>query len=192
MFLGVYKIKNKQICENLILLHQWSNDKKPGILGDEHGNLREDKSKKHSTDVSFNPTNETFKEQPILLNFLKDNLQPCLDKYVKKYPYANYYGKFGVTTPFNIQHYAPCQGYHAWHTERASNRLIENDRHLAWMMFLNDVKDGGQTEFFHQKKKITAERGKLLIWPCDWTFTHRGIVSNTEHKYIITGWFNFY
>jgi len=31
-----------------------------------------------------------------------------------------------------------------------------------------------------------------LIWPTDWTFTHRGVPSLTEEKYIVTGWFNFY
>ena len=30
-----------------------------------------------------------------------------------------------------------------------------------------------------------------VIWPVDWTYTHRGIVSPTETKYIATGWFNY-
>jgi len=30
--------------------------------------------------------------------------------------------------------------------------------------------------------------GKVIIFPADWTFTHRGIVSKTQTKYIITGW----
>ena len=30
--------------------------------------------------------------------------------------------------------------------------------------------------------------GKIVCWPCDWTHTHRGIISDTETKYIMTGW----
>ena len=59
------------------------------------------------------------------------------------------------------------------------------------MMYLNDVTDNGETEFLHQNLKIIPEKGKLVIWPSDWTHTHRGITSTTQEKYIITGWFNF-
>ena len=60
------------------------------------------------------------------------------------------------------------------------------------MTYLNDVRDGGETEFFHQNLRVAARRGLTLIWPADWTHTHRGIVSPTEEKIIVTGWFSFY
>ena len=63
-------------------------------------------------------------------------------------------------------------------------------RHLVFMTYLNDVKDDGQTEFYYQRLKIKPEKGLTLIWPADWTFTHRGIASNSEDKYIVTGWLN--
>jgi hypothetical protein len=56
---------------------------------------------------------------------------------------------------------------------------------------LNDVHDAGETEFLLQKVKAKPTKGLSLIWPSDWTHTHRGIVSPTEEKYIITGWFDF-
>jgi hypothetical protein len=59
------------------------------------------------------------------------------------------------------------------------------------MTYLNDVTDAGETEFFYQKIKMKPEKGLTLIWPADWTFTHRGIASPTQEKTIITGWFNF-
>ena len=40
-----------------------------------------------------------------------------------------------------------------------------------------------------QKLKTEAECGLTLIWPSDWTYTHRGVVSNSHTKYIITGWY---
>ena len=57
------------------------------------------------------------------------------------------------------------------------------------MTYLNNVTDKGETEFLHQKLKIKPEIGKTLIWPTDFTHTHRGIPSPTQEKYIVTGWF---
>ena len=64
-------------------------------------------------------------------------------------------------------------------------------RILAWMIYLNDVTDGGHTAFPTQNKKFQPRRGDVLIWPAYFTHPHRGIVSKTQTKYIITGWYNF-
>jgi hypothetical protein len=58
------------------------------------------------------------------------------------------------------------------------------------MTYLNDVNDGG-TEFLYQKITSPAKKGLTLIWPADWTHTHRGQISKTKEKSIITGWFNY-
>jgi hypothetical protein len=59
------------------------------------------------------------------------------------------------------------------------------------MIYLNDVTDGGGTEFYHQNLIFQPVKGKALIWPSDWTYTHRGIPSPTQDKYILTGWFEY-
>ena len=66
-----------------------------------------------------------------------------------------------------------------------------NFRHLVWMTYLNDVEEGGETEFYYQKLKVKPRKGLTLIWPVDWTHTHRGIVAPKEEKMILTGWFSF-
>ena len=48
-----------------------------------------------------------------------------------------------------------------------------------------------QTEWYYQKKKIQPKKGLSVIWPPDFTHTHRGIPSPTQEKYIVTGWWNF-
>jgi hypothetical protein len=58
------------------------------------------------------------------------------------------------------------------------------------MTYLNTVEEAG-TEFKFQKFKATAEKGKTLIWPTDFTHTHRGVISLNKEKYIITGWLSF-
>ena len=57
------------------------------------------------------------------------------------------------------------------------------------MTYLNDGEDGG-TEFLYQKIASPAKKGLTLIWPANWTHTHRGIISSTNEKIIITGWFS--
>ena len=64
-------------------------------------------------------------------------------------------------------------------------------RLLVFMTYLNDVEDGGETEFLYQNLKVKPEKGKTLIWPSEWTHTHRGLTSKSESKFIVTGWFEF-
>ena len=78
-------------------------------------------------------------------------------------------------------------GDNAWHFEENGD---DKKRHLVFMTFLNDVENGG-TEFKYQNLTIPAKKGLTLIWPAPWTHTHKGQVSNTQTKYIITGWYNF-
>ena len=64
-------------------------------------------------------------------------------------------------------------------------------RHLTYMTYLNDVSDKGETAFYYQNIKIKPEKGLTVIWGTDWTFTHRGIASPTETKYIATGHYHY-
>jgi hypothetical protein len=80
-------------------------------------------------------------------------------------------------------------GYHIWHFEsddrKASNRI------LAWMLYLNDVEEGGETEFLYLHKRIKTKAGTLLLWPAGFTHTHRGNPPLSNSKYVITGWVEF-
>jgi len=89
-----------------------------------------------------------------------------------------------------IQHYTPGKHYRIWHPENDGSSF-NIKRHLVFMTYLNDIEDEGGTEFYYQKLKVKPEKGLTLIWPADWTHTHRGVVSETEEKYIATGWFVF-
>jgi hypothetical protein len=181
------KLKNLNLCDQLIEYHKASPYKQPGATYKQPGASTYDQVDKISTDIGINPSQY---EHPTVLEYLKE-LQEILEKYIKKYPISNYYAPFGICETINIQHYNLGEGYPTWHTERSNNTLPSVNRHLVFMTYLNDVNDGGGTEFYHQKLITKARKGKTLIWPADWTHTHRGIVSPTEEKYIITGWYSF-
>jgi prolyl 4-hydroxylase len=86
---------------------------------------------------------------------------------------------------------APQDGYFFWHSERDGDPMTVK-RLLVYMTYLNTVKKGGHTEFLYQKLKIKPEKGLTLIWPADFTHTHRGNVVEEGDKYIATGWYCYF
>ena len=78
-------------------------------------------------------------------------------------------------------------GYHEWHVEQYNKESVS--RILTWSIYLNDVEEGGETEFLHQSKRIKAQKGKILIFPACFTHTHRGNPPLSGDKYILTGWY---
>jgi hypothetical protein len=179
-FICGWYLEDTNICDKLVEWHKVTPDK--GI-GKSLGVVN--KEYKDSIDCRLQDNMELAEQ------YASVHLQKCLLEYVKKYKWCNDYSPFAITDSINVQYYKPTAGYHAWHTERAWPNYPSVTRHLVFMTYLNDVYDGGETEFYHQQIKVKPEKGLTLIWPADWTFTHRGITSPTEEKYVVTGWYNF-
>jgi hypothetical protein len=59
------------------------------------------------------------------------------------------------------------------------------------MIYLNDVEEGGETEFLYQKRRVQAKQGRLVMWPAAYTHTHRGNPPLSGDKYALTGWLEF-
>tara|TARA_R110000796_G_scaffold22204_1_gene64573 strand:- start:1114 stop:1689 length:576 start_codon:yes stop_codon:yes gene_type:complete len=92
------------------------------------------------------------------------------------------------STRQKIQKTQKSGGYHVWHHEQA--HIDVTTRVLTWSIYLNDVEDGGETEFLYQSQRIKPKKGKILIFPAAFTHTHRGNPPLTGDKYILTGWWN--
>jgi len=87
-----------------------------------------------------------------------------------------------------IQKYNPeDKGYPAVHVESGSEHY---KKYLAVILYLNDVKEGGETVFPMAGKMITPTEGSVAIWPAGLPFYHCGLKSKTT-KYIVTTWFEF-
>ena len=178
-FIGGWFIKDK-VCDDLIKYFNNTDDKTPGLVENE-GGLCVKKDEKDCIETGIIP----ISSEQAWLDYTIE-LKKVLDLYIKKYPEAHSVAKFGITEGTNIQYYKPGGGFKTWHSERHQ----KSTRHLVFMTYLNDVDNAG-TEFKYQKIKLPAKKGLTVIWPTDWTHTHRGIISNTQDKYIITGWFNY-
>lgn len=117
-------------------------------------------------------------------NYLQMLVNGCALEYVNKYPYLK---AFPYTSScVLLQQTNPKEGYHAFHAEDSTwnNQL----RTLAWMVYLNDVDDGGETEYLYQQLKVKPKQGRVVIWPGSFTHIHRGNPPMSE-KFIATGWY---
>lgn len=122
----------------------------------------------------------------------EDMVNRVLEQYKAFYKYSHEgIDAFSVSYPWNIQKYEPSKHYSVWHCEN-NGRPQYRKRHLAFMTYLNDVTDAGETEFLYQNVKIRPEKGLTLIWPAYFTHTHVGIPSPTQEKYVTTGWYEFF
>lgn len=129
---------------------------------------------------------------PDLITVYEYSLQRVVDEYKKFYKYSHEsMAAWSLSSTYNFQKYEPGRHYSVWHCENNGNPQYFR-RHLAFMTYLNDVTDDGETEFLYQNVKIRPEKGLTLVWPAAFTHTHKGIPSPTQEKYVTTGWFEFF
>ena len=117
--------------------------------------------------------------------FLYKNILPL---YSQKYPIFNLLGSYHIPF-FKIQKTQPTEGYHAWHCENMnwdSKSIIG-----VYSIYLNDIKEGGETEFLYQSLRIKPTQGTVCIFPAGYTHVHRGNPPLSGEKYIITGWIEY-
>lgn len=94
----------------------------------------------------------------------------------------------------NLQKYLQNSGgYHHWHSEvYPQNASCETlHRVLLFQFYLNDVQEGGSTEFFYQQRHVEARQGRLVIAPAGFTHSHKGHVATSGDKYVATSWILF-
>jgi hypothetical protein len=148
---------------------------------------------KHRQDDESYLTAEEWDHQLRSRNSLVNNgfnmgMEYCLNDYMTKFSILQTCQQMKLTS-IRIQETGSGGGFHSWHSERQSN--LTSNRKLVTMVYLNTIQNGGETEFLYQAKRIKPEQGLALIWPADFTHTHRGNPPLAETKYIVTSWFEF-
>lgn len=182
-FIGAWYLEELVVCDQLIKYFTESDAKVAGQVGSGEVNTEI----KDSVDLQIGY--DRFTDPPVYRYI--ENLTRVSQQYVEKYQGSAALEAWGITERICIQHYVPQGGYKIWHCERWGKEMPHAARHLVFMTYLNDVSDAGGTEFLYQGITVQPKKGLTLIWPADWTHHHRGVVSPTEEKYIITGWFSF-
>ena len=116
-------------------------------------------------------------------------MQDCVNDYISEFGIFENVNPIQISHSIKIQHTRPSEGYHIWHCEHDS--FSRKERLLLCMIYLNDVPDGGETEFLNQQRRIKPKMGKLVICPAFWTHFHRGNPPIGGDKYMINGWLEF-
>ena len=183
-FIGAWNIENDDLCNEIITWFEKNKElQKQGVTSE--GRVS---SNKKRTDISVRPKNLNDFEFKCLNNFIKE-LHECFKDYNNQWPFLKGFTKNLDIGAFNIGKYSPGGHFGSIHSERSSIATLH--RVFAWMTYLNNVEDGGETNFTHYNIKIKPEIGKTLIWPAEWTHAHAGEILNSGKKYIITGWMHF-
>ena len=151
-------------------------------------------SAKISTDISLVAIDRSDPEAYALAEVILRGVSAALERYLKERPLlleCSPEQELFVNPIFNLQHYAPGEGFKRWHCDwTISDEATEPvHRVLAWILYCNDVAEAG-TEFHWQGHHEPAERGKLVIFPAGPSHIHRGRVSHEHSKTIATGWIN--
>jgi len=121
--------------------------------------------------------------KPLILNF-----ELAWKHYVQNTGALEAYGgKNFFFTTLKIQKTLPTEGYHVWHIEHGEGTDTEK-RAFVFSVYLNDVKEGGETEFLHFSKRVKPKQGRIVIWPAAFPYVHRGNPPLTGEKYLLTSW----
>jgi len=123
------------------------------------------------------------------LKGIKVNYEMALKHYLDHTGAGDHYGNLAYTT-FKIQKTRPTEGYHTWHIEHMAG-IHNASRTLVFTIYLNDVEEGGETEFLHQSVRVKPETGRIVIWPAGFPYVHRGNPPISGEKYILTSWMLF-
>jgi hypothetical protein len=175
-FIYTYQI-DAELCDNLIKYYTDNIEYKN--VGTTGGSVMKDV--KDSIDVTF----FNCSTNPVIVQYFKE-LQRGYNEYSNKFRLQSL--KLQTEPGTNIQYYPPGGGYKPWHWERHNTCY---NRQLVYMTYLNTVDNGG-TEWFYQELKLDAVKGLTVIWPADFSFAHKGIISTTQEKWIATGWFSYF
>jgi len=164
---------------------------RPGVAFGPGGS---DEPAKVSTDISLVAIDRSDPDAYALSEVIVRGVTAALEQYLKERPLFRAVcpdQELFVMPIFNLQRYAPGEGFKQWHCDwTISDEATEPvHRLLAWILYCNDVDEAG-TEFHWQGHHEAAKRGKLVIFPAGPSHIHRGRVNTTASKTIATGWIN--
>ena len=183
-FIGCWNINDDNLCKQIIYFFNNNTSlQTQGKVG-----VGKDLKIKNSIDITINPKDLEKSEYQIFKKYF-EQLHKCYLDYLNQWPNLEKMIKDLDIGQFNIQKYNKGGHFAGVHSERTSIKTVH--RVFAWMTYLNNVNDGGSTNFAHFNIDIKPEIGKTMIWPAEWTHAHSGKIVNSEEKYIITGWMHF-
>ena len=177
-----------EYCDQLIKHYEWSEENNKTWNRFQSEGIPE--MYKNDTSIGLNRNERCFSSDHtnLISTFNETFFDTWYTEYVKFFSTLNNAGQHGIYT-HKIQKTNPGGGYHVWHFESSN---INSSRRLGvYILYLNDVDVGGETEFLYLRQRIEPKKGRLVIFPSGYVFTHRGNPPLSNDKYIMTGWLEY-
>jgi len=197
-FIGIYDdVVDAQSCANMIEHFEMINQNHMTV----NRQLREEGVSKLSKDTNYYELTQTpdmlpstsnniskeiiAKNDKWIFNKFKDAFWQCYNEYIKQYDLTSTQ-LHTLDGYIKLQKTLPSEGYHQWHWEQ--DCVAHAHRLLLVMLYLNDVEEGGETEFLYQSTRVKPKQGRMLICPASFTHTHRGNPPLSGEKYVLNTW----
>jgi len=176
---------SRELCNDMINLFEQEERRSPGVItAGLNPNIKD------TTDFMITNGGPRWEK---INKVLSKELNNNVIEYVKKYNNMVHptYQIFGTnylsTASMQLQKYEKNVGKYVYHEDSRCEFTDRKIRKLTFIWYLNNVEEGGETEFW-SKYCIKPEAGKLVLFPACWTFPHTGKVPISNDKYIVTGW----
>lgn len=178
---------SEDFCKEIIKKFEEDPNKQPGeTLGGVN------KKQKDSTDLYIFPISleveDTWAE---IRNSVMHHINKGFTMYIKYLERNNLDPKYNIGSLILHKGCIDCpqiqrtdvNGFFDWHHDNQINRLF------TYIVYLNDVEKncGGTTDFLCGKS-VLPKTGKLVIFPANITYPHKGEKLKRGVKYIMTGW----
>jgi hypothetical protein len=189
---------SKELCKKIITMFDADKNKYPGVT---MGGLAKNIKDTQDLIIPNSPDKTGFDKWNKIKIFLEKELAKNTKEYIKildanvtenhtkentTIEYTTFFD-FLTNESFMVQKYTKEKGRYIYHNDFVCDYEAKKYRVITYLWYLNNVEEGGETEFWGTHT-VKPETGKLLLFPASWTFPHRGKMPLSDDKYIITGW----
>ena len=184
-FIGVFENAiEEEWCDQVINWYNHIEKTQPNLIQDRQSDDKTSPTYKKNNFIYLNAHVNNPEVEKLRDHFMDILINKVFSEYDKKHHISSFSEL--VAEVIKVQKTKFEEGYHVWHYE--NNGYPVADRVLVYMVYLNDVLEGGETEFLYQRRRIKPKKGTIMLFPTSFTHTHRGNPPLSNYKYAITGW----
>jgi hypothetical protein len=102
-------------------------------------------------------------------DFMVEMTKTVTDKYIEAFPWIHTTQTLWGVGEWRIKRFPPGNSFGVWHSEQ---NIPYEKRIMCMLVYLTDNNCG--TEFMATNEIVESKRGRVVIFPTQWTHAHRG------------------
>jgi len=185
---------SREFCKEVIELFEQPDAQKHAEVGATLGGINYDY--KNTLDINLMAHSQFSDFTGELARVSNKNIEEYVWRWDdKNNPEYNSNWLFGDGTHYpiwNLQKYKKGVGhYKGWHCESMAGDAVDKGCHfrvMTTLFYLNDVDEGGETNFLYSKLKVKPKAGTHVCFPPSWPYVHSASIPISNDKYIVTTW----